>query len=374
MNLIKKYPITFWVLIIFLVFFIINKISKSFLDITNFEKRLRPNFVEEVYGEKNKEDYLRVIEEQTYPLKYTPFIEFREEPRLGKFVAVSEIGNRCNQNDLNKCSGPLGGKEEIWIFGGSTSFGYGVKNDETIAAYLEKFYQGKKNIINFGNGYFYSTQERIFFQNLLTYLDPPYAAIFIDGANDFGRWGSVDETIYSNTIRNSLEKKDKDKFGKKFIHWLKERITRLNVYRLILQNFSNKNKEITKPVESAASEEKVKQLIQRFKQNHKINVAVGSSYEIIILTVLQPVPIYEYSYALSKFPKDYVNINEKKPSNIKLAYKLLSDEENSIKKSKFFLDLKDFKIDDAMYVDTFHYSPKFNNAIAREIFNFLKIY
>ena len=371
MNLIKKYPVTFWVLIIFLVFFTVNKISKSFLDITNFEKRSRPNFVEKVYGEKNKEDYLRVIEEQTYPLKYTPFIEFREEPRLGKFVAVSEIGNRCNQNDLNKCSGPLGGTDEIWIFGGSTSFGYGVKNDETIAAYLEKFYQGKKNIINFGNGHFYSTQERIFFQNLLTYLDPPYAAIFIDGANDFGRWGDVDETVYSSTIRNNLEKKD---FGNIFIHWLKERITRLNVYRLIQQNFSNKNKKITKLVESAVSEEKVKQLIQRFKQNHKINVAVGSSYGIIILTVLQPVPIYEYSYALSKFPKDYANIKEKKSSNIKLAYKLLSDEENSIKKSKFFLDLKNFKIDDAMYVDTFHYSPKFNNAIAREIFNFLKIY
>ena len=101
MNLIKKYPITFWVLIIFLVFFIVNKISKSFLDITNFEKRFRPNFVEKVYGEKNKEDYLKVLEEQTYPLKYAPFIEFREQPRLGKFVAVSEIGNRCNQNNLN---------------------------------------------------------------------------------------------------------------------------------------------------------------------------------------------------------------------------------------------------------------------------------
>ena len=374
MNLIKKYPITFWVLIIFLVFFIVNKISKSFLDITNFEKRFRPNFVEKVYGEKNKEDYLKVLEEQTYPLKYAPFIEFREQPRLGKFVAVSEIGNRCNQNNLNKCLGPLGGTDEIWIFGGSTSFGYGVKNNETIAAYLEKFYLGKKNIINFGNGFFYSTQERIFFQNLLTYLDPPYAAIFIDGANDFGQYWNMNETVYSNAIRNSLEKKDKDKFGKKFTHWLRERITRLNIYRLIQQNFSNKNKKITKLVESAVSEEKVKQLIRRFKQNHKINVAVGSSYGIIVLTVLQPVPIYEYSYTLSKFPKGYINVNEKKSSNTMLAYKLLSDEENSIKKSKFFLDLKNFKINDAMYVDAIHYSPKFNNAIAREIFNFLKIY
>jgi len=374
MHLINKYPVTFWVLIIFLVFFTVNKISKFFLNITNFEKHARPNFVEKVYGEKNKEDYLRVIEEQTFKFKYAPFIEFREQPRLGKFVTVSEIGNRCNQNNLNKCSGPLGGRDEIWAFGGSTSFGYGVKNDETIAAYLEKFFQGKKSIINFGNGYFYSTQERIFFQNLLTYLDPPYAAIFIDGVNDFGRWWQdkdVNETLYSNTIRKGLEKKD---FGNIFTHWLKERITRLNVYRLIQQNLSNKNKKMSNSVESVVNEEKVKQLIQRFKQNHKINVAVGSTYEIIILTVLQPAPIYEYSYVHSNFPKDYINTDEKTFINIKLAYKLLSDEESSIKKSKFFLDLKNFKIEDAMYVDTIHYSPKFNNAIAKEIFNFLKIY
>ena len=374
MNLIKKYPVTFWMLIIFLVFFTVNKISKYFLDSTNFEKHIRPNFVEKVYGEKNKEDYLRVLEEQTYHLKYTPFIEFKEQPRLGKFVTVSEIGNRCNQNNLNKCPGPLGGTDEIWLFGGSTSFGYGVKNDETIAANLEKFFEGKKKIINFGNGYFYSTQERIFFQNLLTNLDSPYAAIFIDGANDFGGSWNVNETVYSDAIRKNLENKDKNRFGKKFTLWLKERITRLNVYRLIQQNFSNNNNRITKPVESLANEKKIKQLIQRFKQNHKINVAVGSSYGIIVLTVLQPVPIYEYSYALSKFPKDYIDIDGKKSSNIKLAYKLLSDEENFITKSKFFLDLKNFKIDDAMYVDTFHYSPKFNNAIAKEIFNFLKIY
>ena len=58
MNLIKKYPVTFWVIIIFLAFFTVNKISKYFLNITKFEKQARPNFVEKVYGEKNKEDYL----------------------------------------------------------------------------------------------------------------------------------------------------------------------------------------------------------------------------------------------------------------------------------------------------------------------------
>jgi len=52
-------------------------------------------------------------------------------------------------------------------------------------------------------------------------------------------------------------------------------------------------------------------------------------------------------------------------------YKLLSDEESSIKKEKFFLDLKNFKIEDAMYVDIIHYSPKFSSEIAILISNYI---
>ena len=360
----KKYPATFWTLILLLIFITVNKTSKFFLDQTKFEKDSRPNFVEKVYGKENKDDYLIVLEEQSYPLKYKPFIEFTEQARLGKFVTVSEIGNRCNENNLNKCSGPSGGINEIWLFGGSTSFGYGVKNDETIAAYLEKLFEGKKKVINFGSGYLYSTQERIYFQNLLTHLEPPYAAVFIDGSNEFANLSLPSESAISSAIRDNLNKKSKDVF----IEWLKTRITRLNVYRLSKQIFSDEKKD--DKTFKVASKKKITQLIKRLNENHKINEVVGSLYGIKVLNVLQPPPIYEYSPDITKAPERFLNFNEETLINNKLAYKILSQKENFRNNSRSFLNLKNFKINDAMYVDTWHYTPKFNKAIATEIFEF----
>ena len=110
-----------------MVFFTVNKISKYFLDSTNFEKHTRPNFVEKVYGKENLSDYLDVMAQQTYPLEYSPYIEFKETPRIHSFVSVSKIGNRCNKINTSICLPPKGGENEIWIFGGSTTFGFGVK-------------------------------------------------------------------------------------------------------------------------------------------------------------------------------------------------------------------------------------------------------
>ena len=97
---------------------------------------------------------------------------------------------------------------------------------------------------------------------------------------------------------------------------------------------------------------------------------MGSLYGIKVLNVLQPPPIYEYSPEIKKAPEQFLNFNEETLINNKLAYKILSLEENFRNNSGSFLNLKNFKINDAMYVDTWHYTPKFNKAIATEIFDF----
>ena len=186
-SFIKKRPIVSFIIIFFIFFIFINKLSKNFLQQTKLEKRKIPEYIEQVYGKKNVEDYQKVFLEQTTAFEYKQFVEFIEKERSDKFTSVSSMGNRCNYNGLSKCKTPDGGKNEIWLFGGSTTFGYGVKNDETISAYLEKLFNKKYRIINFGSGFYYSTQERILFHNLLTKLPAPFAIVFIDGLNEFGK-------------------------------------------------------------------------------------------------------------------------------------------------------------------------------------------
>ena len=61
----KKHPYLISFIIFIIIFFIINKISKNFLETTKWEKDNRKSYVEKVYGKEQVKDYLKVIEEQT---------------------------------------------------------------------------------------------------------------------------------------------------------------------------------------------------------------------------------------------------------------------------------------------------------------------
>jgi hypothetical protein len=75
------------------------------------------------------------------------------------------------------------------VFGGSTAFSWGVADDQTIASHLQVFLEAQSaraaKVDNFGSSWYFSTQERIRFCNLLAEDVVLNVAIFIDGSNDF---------------------------------------------------------------------------------------------------------------------------------------------------------------------------------------------
>ena len=364
-NFEKKNPTIFILFICLIIFVVINKISKNFLEQTKIEKRELPNFIELVYGKENVDDYKKVLQEQGTTLNYKPFVEFGENERTGEFTIVGKKGNRCNFNDINRCEHPTGGKKEIWIFGGSTTFGYGLKNNETISAHLQKILENEFKVINFGSAYYYSSQERILLNNLLTKLDAPYAVVFIDGYNDFYKDYNYDETSYTQSIKKKLNKSSSDDLRDYF----KERIQRLNIVRLLQQIFFDNDKD--KSLRNSNINDNlsieikdVKKGINILMNNQKIIRGISKIYDIKLLQILQPVPIYEDSYDTSNIPDEYyvnkvTDLNTKK---FKLSYKLYKEI-----KPKEVLDLSKLKIDAPMYIDGAHYSSEFSLEIAKKI-------
>src|SRR5205085_2675003 len=79
----------------------------------------------------------------------------------------------------------------IFFFGGSTGFGYGVRDAETVASQLAAFLNQTKavsrpiKIYNFGRAGYYSTPERMLFERLLLEGHRPQLAVFMDGLNEF---------------------------------------------------------------------------------------------------------------------------------------------------------------------------------------------
>ena len=76
------------------------------------------------------------------------------------------------------------------MFGGSTAFGIGVPDDQTVASHLQTQLGTARDgrevrVYNFGRGAYYSSQERALFERLIVAGYVPNLAIFLDGLNDF---------------------------------------------------------------------------------------------------------------------------------------------------------------------------------------------
>jgi hypothetical protein len=134
---------------------------------------------------------------------YDDWVGFKEAPRKTRFVNVNEHGIRLNSgapfvmDDLNGA---------IWFFGGSTTFGYGVADHETIPAQLEKALKTK--VINFGRGYFYSAQENQLLRQYLKAGYRPKSVIFLDGVNercDIEAYQEQMESLFKEASRYSWD-------------------------------------------------------------------------------------------------------------------------------------------------------------------------
>ena len=75
------------------------------------------------------------------PYVYEPYTQFKEKPFQGKYINISQEGFRHVKNQ-----GPWPPSKDnfnIFLFGGSTIFNYGVPENETIASYLQELFTSR---------------------------------------------------------------------------------------------------------------------------------------------------------------------------------------------------------------------------------------
>ncbi len=361
-------------MIILIVLIITNKISKQFLNQTKFERVDRIENLKVIYG-KDFEDYVDVYINQSNAMMYEPLTEFKEKIKNSKFVSVSELGNRCTQINLKNCEPAKGGGDEIWIFGGSTVFGYGLKNDETIAAYLNELIKNKR-VINFGQGYYNSNQSRIYFQNLLTFLPKPHAAIFLEGYNDFknnqiNNYKYPTKTALSNNYKLLINNREIST-NEKIFKWFKERFNRLNFVRLIKQVQENRsNNTDTDLIKVNNLEEAYSTLVNRLMTNFTINKSIGEKMEIKILNILEPIALSTDSFSSSGLPESYLKNFDKSVYHYKKIYEIIENNNNFLNLTDLYL--VNLNIEEKMFVDRTHFSKNLSKEIALKIYDKLNM-
>lgn len=348
----------------FLLFFLTNVILYIILvvkDVGFYKNQIFFSYskpLNEIYPDlMGRQVNLLLYETWSRPYVYEPFTQFKERPFKGSYVNVHKAGFRVTKNQGSWPPDPQ--NTNIFLFGGSTVFNYGVPDDDTIASHLQEIFPSSKKVFiyNFGRGNYFSSQERILFEELLTSGFKPDIAVFLDGLNDF--YYCNNEPLFTDRLRKFIDYKGK-----------------LLLVDLPLINIIKDIKKIADVQTSEVEDEKkyndpilIKKAVNRYIENKKIIEILANAYGVKTLFVWQPVPTYKYDlshhifsgkgfgrFLYSKYGYIYMADFLKK-HNLGANFLWLADIQENLKKS--------------LYVDIDHYSGEFSHIVAKEIYNFI---
>lgn len=236
-----------------------------------------------LYGTNDPFERRAMLREQWnegVPLRYAPYVEFVSGPRRGRSVNVDEQGARLGA-DL-----PVDAGSRLTAFyGGSTTFGMGVFDAETIPARFEVAMSERGVPVrakNFAVNFHQSSQTRVLFQQHLASGFRPDLAVFIEGLNDFVFCGAPDETFLSPALRLADGRAPR---------WDMFLAQRSNVVQLARRIADAAPRSVGRPCRDDSDVEAV---VTRLAENRRITAAVAQAYGVEVLFVLQPVPGFAF--------------------------------------------------------------------------------
>lgn len=267
---------------------------------------------------------------------YSPFVQLRPVSTKKRFVEITEAGYR--KGSKAQSWPPVKEDLVIFVFGGSTTFCNGLPNEKTVVSQLEnqlnEVLPGKNvQCYNFGRGYYFSTQERLLFEQLLIKSIVPDIAIFIDGLNDY----------YYVDGRPELTP--------------------------LLYQFTAQDLPQPKPTKLATEKEKalaVQKILDRYKHNLKMIEATAKEYKVKTIFVGQPVPFLNFPRSQNTYPFPFTF------SGLELCRWGYSEFEKAAVKGEFgkhFIWCGDafYQPSSIMYADSVHYSYDGAKVLANSI-------
>ena len=290
-------------------------------------------------------------------LEYEPFTGFRERPFQGKYVNIDPAGFRLSKNQAPWP--PRSDAMNVFVFGGSTTYGYGLPDDETIPSYLGECAAAgdspaRAAVYNFAREGYFSSQERILFEQLLAAKLVPQVAVFIDGLNEFSHPDG--QPAFTDTLRRFMAGE---------IH--ANPLDNLPMIKAAHRLSARWKKSPPREVEDNADVAALDEIIARWMANKKMIEAVGAAFGVRTVFVWQPVPTYKYDLRYY-FPTFAGGYGGKWPRD-HYGYPLMENLRAQGKLGPDVLWLADLQQDkhENLYVDPVHYTAAFSKEIAGQI-------
>ena len=346
----------------------------------------RPKFMESLYPGRSLEE-IREILKQPPNMTSHPVLEFMETPTRSKHYNVG-FENMRYSFAVNEDNAATAMNDSTWVFGGSTAFGHNVSDDDTIAAYLNRFGGNENLFINFGVQSYFQNNE---IEKLLLLLKKgwrPKQVIFLDGLNDINRLTysrfhpaetpgfnpfGFNFSIYNfdrfwDTIQVAIQKRfpaDPERLAPadfyEDVYQIESPYHRFPAayYDYFFQRQENLNSVLIHP------EQYVKKLVTFYRLNLAFLQHLGRSFGFSIHVFFQP---------MGHINKENQFIKNLKARRSWVKYKVFSAivprfrEHLRQNPLPHFYDISDAdKECPKCYVDVAHYSPKLNAIIAQRI-------
>jgi hypothetical protein len=297
---------------------------------------------------------------------YEPYTGFRVKSYRGRFVNVDEDGFRWGARPAPWP--PESSAFNVFVFGGSTTFGYGVPDDATIPAALERALQSRLpdrrvHVYNFGRGYYFSTQERVLFERLLGDGHRPDVAVFVDGLNDFfNLTGEPENTAllarcFETATPNALATVVGDLPMGRAARWLRERSLGPSV-----EDVPTPHGDGDAPVLGHRRRRHLRRVVMRVVRNHRLAAGSAAAFGVEPLFVWQPVPMHDAEHLQNPYAvRDYG-----RHEHARAGYALMADLAGRGKLGPRFTWCADVhqRATEGLYVDSVHYSPAMSTLIA----------
>jgi hypothetical protein len=320
-----------------------------------------------LYPTMTKAEVAQLLSEEYRPWQTDWFTGFSEAPYHGKYVNVSPYGFRPGTDQ-----GPWppvhdGKNYVVFLFGGSTAFSYGETDDQAMGSRLQPLLAKKLgrpvSVYNFGQSSYFSTQERILFEQLILAGQRPDMVIFLDGLNDF-HWVNA-------VMPASPDQRPPRPVAPTWKSIIVDATRLLPMGRLAVSVRDSMAKashqktpdEIKVLSTNFADPKSLQGAIDRYLTNMRLIQAEADAYSIKTLFVWEPAPTYEYDLSYDPFITPELGFTGF--TYTKYGYPMLRDEVTRTP-PKNFLWCADLQKDlhELVYVDEFHYSPKMTDIIA----------
>ncbi|WP_133511308.1 SGNH/GDSL hydrolase family protein [Candidatus Thiosymbion oneisti] len=118
---------------------------------------------------------------------WSPYVYWQGAPHRSRYINTNQNGLRATWNPPTRDGANDPPPVRVFTFGGSTMWGWGARDDYTIASHLSKLLHAKgyrAEVTNHGQFGYVSTQEAIALLRCIQRGDVPDIVLFYDGIND----------------------------------------------------------------------------------------------------------------------------------------------------------------------------------------------